>query len=234
MDRLPATTAYRFWSTLAKLLLSTRSRLYVLDRDRSAAPGAWILASNHISHFDPPVLSSVVKRAVDWMAMAEMFRGKILNFWCRSVGAFPVNRSKADRSALKAVLDRLKAGRVVGIFPEGGLRAGATSVLEGAKPKAGIAMLSVLSQTPIQPCVLIGTDRLYRSKNWRPGKRIPIWVAFGDPIFPDATLEKAEAIAKIEEALGVAFISLKDRLVREFGLTPKDLPQTPQSRKGDE
>ena len=123
---------------------------------------------------------------------------------------------------------------MVGIFPEGGLRAGATSVLEGAKPKAGIAMLSVLSQAPIQPCVLIGTDRLYRGKNWRPGKRIPIWVAFGEPIIPDATLEKAEAIAKIESALGEAFILLKDRLVREYGLTPNDLPQTPQHRKGEE
>ena len=53
---------------------------------------------------------------------------------------------------------RLKRGRVVGIFPEGGIRDGAHSVLEGAPLKPGIAALAQISGAPVVPCVLIGSE----------------------------------------------------------------------------
>ncbi|HEY5793243.1 MAG TPA: lysophospholipid acyltransferase family protein [Chthoniobacterales bacterium] len=230
---MPSDTAYHFWNTIAKGLLVGRVRVRVLHPERGAAPGAWILASNHISHFDPTLLSTVTRRAVDWMAMEELFRGRLAGAFYRGIGAFPVKRSRADRTALRTAIQRLEAGRVVGIFPEGGLRAGPASVLEGAPAKSGIALLSVLAQVPIQPCVVIGTDRLYRAKNWRPGPRIPVWMAFGERIQPDPALEKTEAMAKVERELAAAFLALKGQLIGEFGLTTNDLPQTPQHRKGE-
>jgi len=234
MEKLPSPFVNQCGTAVARGLLFPRVRARVIERERTAAPAGWILASNHISHFDPPILSTISRRAIDWMAMEELFRSKLGAWFYRGLGAFPVRRGRADRTALKTVMDRLKAGRVVGIFPEGGLRAGPTSVLEGAPIKSGISLLSVMANAPIRPCVLIGTDRLYRAANWRPGPRVPVWAAFGEFIGPDTTLEKAEAMAKIETELSAAFLSLKAKLIREFGLSPNDLPQTPQHRKGEE
>lgn len=234
MGKLSSPFVNQCWTHVARGLFFPRVRIQSIDRERTAAPGGWILASNHISHFDPPTLSILSQRAVDWLAMEELFRGKITGALVRGMGAFPVKRGRPDRAALKAVLERLKAGRVVGIFPEGGLRAGPASVLEGAPIKGGISLLSVMANAPIRPCVLIGTDRLYRAKNWLPGPRVPVWAAFGEFIVPDPNVEKAEAIAKIETELSVAYRSLKAKLVTEFNLSANDLPQTPPHRKGEQ
>ena len=92
--------------------------------ERATAPGAWVLASNHISHFDPLLITATLPRAIDWMAMADLFAGRLLGAWLRASDCFPVVRFKPDRAALRAAIVRLEAGRVVGMFPEGGLRDG--------------------------------------------------------------------------------------------------------------
>jgi 1-acyl-sn-glycerol-3-phosphate acyltransferase len=148
-----------------------------------------------------------------------------------SLSTFPVKRSAGDFASLRAAMARLKTGRVVGIFPEGGIRAGSSSILEGAPAWPGFAGLSILSGKPIVPCVIIGTDRLYRRDNWLPLRRVPIWMGFGEPIQPRTDLPREQAQTELANNVQKSLIALKDELVEHFGLRPNDLPQTPQHRK---
>jgi 1-acyl-sn-glycerol-3-phosphate acyltransferase len=195
---------------------------------------AMILASNHISHFDPLLLGTFFARYVDWMAMEELFShplaATILDWLC----AFPVTRNGGDRRAMRIAMRRLQSRRTVGMFPEGGIRAGSSSVLEGAPMWPGVAALSVLSEKPIVPCVIFGSDRLYRWQNWLWPRRIPIWIAFGEPIRPTNQGSKDLARKAVGESLAQAFLNLKEVACRSFHLSPSDLPSSPQARKRED
>jgi 1-acyl-sn-glycerol-3-phosphate acyltransferase len=194
----------------------------------------YILASNHISHFDPPFLGSRFRRYVDWMAMEELFRDRASAFLMEWLCAFKVYRDGSDRTGIRTAVKRLEEGRVVGVFPEGGIRAGKGSVLEGAAMWPGASALCVLSGKPIVPGVILGTDRLYAKRNWFRFRRVAVWIGFGEKILPRRDLPKRYARDLVQKALAEAFISLKERLVLEFHLAETDLPATPQARKRED
>lgn len=219
---------------LLKVLFGIFGRTTVLRADNAARGGAFILAANHISHFDPPILSAAVRRKIDWMAMVELFENKWSARYFHAVDAFPTDRARVDRAAVRTALARLRMGRIVGMFPEGGIRAGDTSVLEGAPLRPGSASLAQMAGVPIVPCVLLGSDRFYSKECWRPFRRNRLWVAFGDPIFAPDRMPKAEARAALERELAEALRRLYGELRERFSLTELDLPQTPQRRKGRE
>ena len=204
-------------------------RLRVWLAPRAAEPsGAAVIVANHISHFDPIFLSFVFARKIDWMTTEEFYTNRFLGAWLRAVDTFPVDRARPDRRALRLGVERLRAGRVVGMFPEGGIRAGATSILEGAAPKRGATLLARLAGVPMIPCVVFGTDRLYAPRSWRPGPpRTPVWIAIGAPFAVDA-LEKGAADAGMAGRLR----KLYAEAIAQFDLGPDDLPTTPQRRKG--
>src|SRR5262249_332610 len=129
--------ANRLAAKFMRLLFGYSSRVYVIGRENSDRAGGFVVASNHISHFDPFIISSVVRRKIDWMAMAEFFPKPIIGLFLRAVDAFPAERDRADRQTIRTAIERLKAGRIVGVFPEGGIRDGARSLLEGAPVRAG-------------------------------------------------------------------------------------------------
>jgi 1-acyl-sn-glycerol-3-phosphate acyltransferase len=198
------------------------------------AAGALIVVSNHISHFDPPMLGCWFPRYIDWMAMEELYTNRWSACLMNLLSAFPLKRSTRDLGSVRMALDRLKLGRVVGIFPEGGIRAGASSVLEGAPMWTGFAGLSLLSGRPVVPCVIVGTDRLYRPDNWRPLRRVPVWMVFGEPIYPRSDLPREPARTLLVSEVEGSLVRLKDELVQYYALQPDDLPQTPQHRKREE
>jgi len=222
----------RTFNSAARLAFRTLFRIEARVRMEHLAPipetGPLILASNHISHFDPPLLGSFFPRHVDWMAMEELFRNARFARALALTGAFPVNRDGTDRTALRIAARHLKAGRVVGIFPEGGLRAGETSILEGAPMRPGLAALSLIASAPVLPTVIAGTDRFYHRKNWIPGKRPPVWIVTGAPIAPEGER------SALHDRIAAAFIDLRKHLLSRPGFAPGDLPKTPQARKGED
>src|SRR5437899_4229532 len=213
-----------------KLLFGCVAHVRVLKRGNANQDGGFLLAANHISHFDPFIISSVVRRKIDWMAMAEFFRFTVVRFLLRAVDAFPADRDRADRKPIRTAIERLKDGRVVGVFSEGRLRDGARSLLEGAPLRPGASTLAHIAGVPILPCVIVGSDRLYSKKSWRPLRRTPIWIAFGDPISSFPELEKSCARQRIERELAAAFKSLYAELREKFSLTADDLPHPPRER----
>src|SRR6266446_913946 len=222
--------ANRVAAQAMKLLFGCVAHVRVVGRKNANRDGGLLLAANHISHFDPFILSSVVGRKIDWMAMAEFFPNPLVGSFLRAVDAFPADRNRADRKTIRTAIERLKQGRVVGVFPEGGIRDGARSLLEGAPLRPGASTLAHIAGVPIVPCVIVGSDRLYSKKSWLPLRRTRVWVAFADPIphFPD--LEKSAARERIERELAAAFKHLYAELRERFSLTADDLPQPPRER----
>jgi 1-acyl-sn-glycerol-3-phosphate acyltransferase len=216
-----------------KLLFGSVARIHVLRAENADRAGGFLLASNHISHFDPFIISGIVRRKIDWMAMAEFFPLPLLGFFLRAVDAFPAERDRADRKTIRTAIERLQHGRVVGIFPEGGIRDGVHSLLEGAPLRPGAVTLAHLAGVPVLPCVIVGSDRLYSKKRWLPLRRTPIWIAFGRLVshFPD--LEKSIARQRAEAELTAAFQNLYAELRTTYRLTAEDLPQAPRRRMAE-
>jgi 1-acyl-sn-glycerol-3-phosphate acyltransferase len=216
----------RLWRQILRVVLATSCRLHIVNQAATKRSGPWILASNHISHFDPPLWSLLAHRPLDWMAMEELFRSRIFAFLLRSVGAFPVRRGTADRAALRTAGQRLSQGRVLGIFPEGGIRDGTSSITAGAPLRPGVTLLAHHHNVPILPCVILGSERLYLSRNWRPLRRVPIWAVCGDFIDPSNFKTRSD----LDEGLAAIYPKLTAALVQHYELLPADLPKSPQDR----
>ena len=236
------TAVYRAGKLLVRFVFESVAHIHVVGREnanravgpaRSAAAlqAGYLLASNHISHFDPFLIGLQVHHKIDWMTTAEFFRPSALGFLLRSIDAFPAERDRADLKTIRTAIDRLKTGRIVGIFPEGGIRDGARSLLEGAPLRAGAATLAQIADVPIVPCVILGTDRFYSKKQWLPFRRTPVWIAFGKPISAFPRVQKSDAREQIESELAVAFRNLYAELREKFQLTTDDLPKSQQERK---
>ena len=213
-----------------KLLFSYSSRIHVIGLENTRRAAGLLLVSNHISHFDPFIISSIVRRKIDWMAMAEFFPVPIVGSFLHAVDAFPAERDRADRKTIRTAIERLKNGRVVGLFPEGGIRNGAKSLLEGAPLRAGASTLAHIAQTPVLPCVILGSDRLYAKRSWLPFRRTPIWVGFADAISNFPELDKSAGRERLENELRSAFQKIYADLREKFQLTADDLPHHPRER----
>lgn len=155
--------------------------------------------------------------------MSDLFKPRWLGWWLRHSDCFPVQRFKADRVALKTAIERLQRDHVVGMFPEGGLRDGPASVLGGAPLRRGIRAVAELGGAAVIPCVILGSDRLYRAANWRPFRRVPVWIGFGQPI-------QSSEHPELEQDLAQALRDLAAEMREHFNLTDDDFPKSPQDR----
>ena len=195
--------------------------------------GAFVMASNHISHFDPPFLSGWLPRKIDWIAMSELFSAS----WSRTgfgwLDVIPVDRGGDDRHALRQALKRLSIGRVIGVFPEGGIRDGERSMLAGAPVRDGAVMLAVHAACPIVPVVILGSERLYNKRNWLPWRRARVYIASGAPIFPPDEKSRGAAREQMRAELSGAILRLKDDLMARCRLGEQELPHSPQERMSE-
>jgi 1-acyl-sn-glycerol-3-phosphate acyltransferase len=229
-ERIWRECLWQFASTISRILFATKARIRVIFYHDAPKSIGFILASNHISHFDPAIITVFFPRKIDWIGMSDLFRGRILRRLFSDLNVISIERSGPDRAALRCSARRLKQGRVVGIFPEGGIRDGAASIVNGAEMKQGVSLLFALSDAPLLPCVILGSDRLYNPRNWLPWRRPEIWIGFGEPILPLKGLAGGKKKDYVRERFRVQILSLKERLCRDFRLTELDLPQPPQQR----
>ena len=145
----------------------------VIGEEKAPREGPLIVASNHRRYVDPVLVCMAVPRRLQWMAKKEVFVPPLRRF-LDLLGAFPVDRKKGGRAALRTALALLDGGWALGIFPEGTHRTGPGA---DRAPKSGVAMLATRANTPILP-VYVGPipTPLQRLK----GKKLQARV--GDPI----------------------------------------------------
>lgn len=153
---------------LARLLFG----LNVRGADKVPRHGGVIIACNHISDMDPPVLGFSIPRPFAIMAKVELFRHRFGDFIFRKLNTFPVNRTGIDTKALRTAIDYLKGGEAVVIFPEG------TRSHDGRllPAKAGISLIASASGVPVLPAFIWGTDHAMDALR-RKGE--PFSVSFG-------------------------------------------------------
>lgn len=172
----PCNKTYSATVALAGFLLGCVG-VEVSGREHVPASGPCLVVCNHRSYFDPPILSWGAKhRTIFYMAKKELFETPLLGHYIKALHAFPVERGKPDRSAIRTSLDLLEAGRMVGIFPEGTRGQG-----EALGPfQEGFAILARMSGAPIVPACLVGG-------NWWKGN---LSIRFGEPIDPSGVKGK--------------------------------------------
>ncbi|SDP08116.1 1-acyl-sn-glycerol-3-phosphate acyltransferase [Nakamurella panacisegetis] len=149
-------------------------RLTVAGIDRVPATGPVVLVANHSNFWDGPVLFGALPRRVSFLVKAEAVTGP-LGWLLRNVGQYAINRAAPERGTLLDALAQLKAGGVIGIFPEGTRGDGNVhQVSSGAgwlAARAGAAVLPVAVRGTARPA---GARRRFRPR---------VRVLIGDP-FP--------------------------------------------------
>jgi 1-acyl-sn-glycerol-3-phosphate acyltransferase len=178
--------------------------------------GPAILAPNHLSWADPPAIRSVIRRTCWFMANEFLFRVPILGRLIPLYGAFPLERGKFDRDALRRAENHLKDGDLVCIFPEGG-----TTLTGRLVPfEGGVALLAIRNDAPVIPVGITGTDRVLPiSAPYPRFARGGVTVTFGPPIYPgdiDPSLPRRRRVDLLTERIYQAVASL---------LPPEYLPE---------
>ncbi len=168
--------------------------------------GPVIVAANHTSFGDPPVVACATTRRLNFMAKSELFKPFLFGSLIRRIGAFPVHRGEADTEAIRMTLDLLKDGEAVLVFPEG-RRGGGLELLPANK---GVTLLARKSGAPVLPVGVCNTDK------WLPhGAKFPrrtrLTVNFGVPFTYSEIGENAK------EKFGEVLMERIAELVREGG-----------------
>ena len=140
--------------------------------------GPVILASNHESYLDPPLVGSVADRAIFFLARKTLLAGRFFGWLLPKLNVVPVDQEGGDRSALKALIRILKAGEGTLVFPEG------ERTLDGrlrpALPGLGFVIAKTLA--PVVPMRIFGAREAWPRGSGRVRFR-PITVVVGEPIY---------------------------------------------------
>jgi len=145
------------------------SRWEVKGREYIPLSGGLIIASNHVSFWDPPFVGAAVLREAHFLAKEELFSAPVLGPLIRSVNAIPIRRGMADLSGMSRAIAAMKGGSALLMFPEGSrMRDGE---LHPARP--GVGMMAVHADVPLVPCFISGSNR---PRRWMLGRgRVRIW-----------------------------------------------------------
>ena len=139
--------------------------------------GPLVVAANHGSHLDPPLLGHALGRPVAFMAKAELFAIPLLGRVIRACGAYPVRRGARDREAIRTATAKLEEGWATGVFLDG------TRQSDGRvnDPLPGAALLSARSGAPLLPVAIVNSHRALGSGRRWP-RLVPLQLRVGAPI----------------------------------------------------
>jgi 1-acyl-sn-glycerol-3-phosphate acyltransferase len=162
-----------------------RGKAYGLEKVPKTGP--LVVVCNHGSYYDPPLLSTTIRRPVSFMAKEELFNVPVLKQLIRLYGAYPVKRGSGDRQAIRLALNALKDGWAVGLFLEG------TRTNDGRiyEPKLGAALIAAKANAPILPVSLWGVEKIVKKGSAIP-QSVPLTLRVGDVIPPPTSTKKEE------------------------------------------
>lgn len=171
---------YGFFHYLTTVLYDIGFRGEVSGLENLPGQGSFLIAANHASFLDPPLIGSQVQRQIAFFARKTLWKPGFASWWLDTVGTIPVDRDGGqDVSAIKRVLRALKDDMGLILFPEG------TRSPDGhlQAPKAGVGLICCRAHVPVVPVRIFGSYEAYgKGRGLRLGT--PVSIVFGSPILP--------------------------------------------------
>jgi len=197
---------YWFFHTLFGMIARVAFQYRAYGQENIIEEGPAIMAVNHQSYLDPPLVGITCKNELYYLARKTLFEKKLLGPIISRVNALPVDLSRGDLAAFRSVMKLLQEGHRTVIFPEG------TRSLTGQiqKPRPGIGMIIARTLAPVVPMRIFGSFEA-----WPKGGKIrphPITVVVGKPIRfkkDDFAAHNREVYQKISEQVLAAVAALE-------------------------
>src|SRR5271154_750716 len=179
--------SYRIGWMFFRAMYATYFRWRVFGAENVPLSGGVILASNHASFLDPPLVGCALKRDINYLARESLFRYPGIGALLRSWNSVPVDRGGGGAAGLREILNRLHAGGAIILFPEG------TRTLDGKlqPARSGIGLTVIKSDVPVIPVRTFGTFEAFGRNHKFPRPR-RVAVKYGEPM----RFEKLRAEAK--------------------------------------
>ena len=177
---------YIVYKTLKTILRPPFMFLYrvkYIGVDNIPSDGPIILAGNHTSFMDAAIMVGGPKRVVHMMTKKELFKGKIISAFFRSMACISVDRRSHDENAKKEAIDILKNGNILGIFPEGTINRTNEKLLPF---KYGAVSFAKKTGAKIIPFAIIGKYKLFHG----------IKLIYGKPYSVKGDLEQENEILR--------------------------------------
>jgi 1-acyl-sn-glycerol-3-phosphate acyltransferase len=184
-EKQPKMRWFRLARWFCKVFCNLFFHLRVYGRENVPEQGAFVLVGNHQSFLDPVLCGIPLKRPLFFLARDTLFTNRFFGWLISSVHTIPVRRGKADLSAVRTIIGRLKAGSGVCLFPE------ATRTSDGKITpfKPGFGLLCRRGEAAVVPVVIDGAFECWprHKKIFSPGSEIVI--CYGKPITAEQVKE---------------------------------------------
>ncbi len=197
---------YRLCYTLSGTIARLAFRYRAYGQENIIEEGPAIMAANHQSYLDPPLVGITCRNELYFLARKTLFEKRLLGPLITRVNALPVDLSRGDLTAFRAVMNLLKQGHRTVIFPEG--TRSLTGQIQQARP--GIGMIIAKTLAPVVPMRIFGSFEA-----WPKGGKIrlhSITVVVGKPMYfkkEDCAVKGREAYQKISEQVLAAIAALE-------------------------
>lgn len=183
---------YRVCWWIARALFRLYFRWKIHGVENVPKSGPVVLACNHVSYVDPPLVGAALTRPVYFLARSTLFRNWFFGGLIRKLNALPVDRDGGAGKGLKAVVDVLENGDGIILFPEG-TRSADGSLMTA---RAGIGLTVIKSVTPVVPVRLVGVHEAWPRHRKFP-KSMPVQIYFGKPMDFSALRQEAETCDRV-------------------------------------
>jgi len=207
---MPVRPWYRLTRATARLVYKSLFNFRVHGAENIPLTGGVLLACNHVSFLDPHAVGAACPREACFLARKTLFTGKLQSSLLRSWNVMPVDLSgKPDITGLKTIMDLLRRGYAVTLFPEG------TRSWDGCfqQAKPGVGLLVAKAGVPVVPVRMFGAYEVW-PRNQKLPRRGQVDIMFGKPVYYDAMI--AEARAKGAAAMKDAYQRIADDVMEHI------------------
>ena len=147
------TPLYRLGHTLCTAVAELAFRLKIYGRENLIEEGPAILASNHASYLDPPLVGVACRKEIFYLARKSLFEKPVFGPFLARLNCIPIDRERGDVAAVRAILRLLKEGKRTLVFPEG------TRSRDGnlQPARGGLGLIIAKTLAPVVPVRIFGS-----------------------------------------------------------------------------
>ena len=180
---------YRFLVSIVSVLVKLIYRVKINGIENLKDDQPIIISANHIHIFDPVILATLTKRQIFFLSKKELFEKKLFSKFFGKLGVIPIDRDNTDIKAIKSCFRVIRAGNILGIFPEGTR----VKTVDINNMKKGVALIALKNKVNILPIHIEGTYRIF--------SKITVDIYPMIEINNFENMEDSEAIDKLTEEL---------------------------------